>query len=458
MAKFNYDYSKTLWMKMFLAKPDWKNNTSEVLINFEQALEIIKTVDNITQGITKIIYLVGWQGLGHDDCFPEMEVVNPYLKRGCDETARDSYIWLYEEAKKYNTVVSVHGNISDEYAENQSHNEFVEADAIVKDKDGRPAVIEVFNGRNAYKTSYKQYWESGLFKKYFDRFCEAVPVKETGTIHLDNFCVIENFCPETDMYEQDEARNKILDYIAELGMDVTSEYTYRELPFRADMHDHPARKYFEKNGASLKCGDWQDAPMRTLGRIPASWWLSRETIDECIDIEPSLYSGYLKDEALRSVFYSSMHGEDIWMNNGIEKSVWVPLFIKEFCTMQLPFTYLNRYRRLSYKGNSASGYTVSFSENVESNGKSGSISKNGVILKSGNDVILPLTEDNKTFIAYSEKGKDGEWNIPDAEFSKAGIYNITADGNEYIGEVTVTDKKIKLCLNAGQAVVIKEMR
>ena len=455
-AKFNYDYSKTLWMKMFLAKPDWSKNTSEVLISFEQALEIIKTIDNITQGITKIVYLVGWQGLGHDDCFPEMEVVNPYLKRACDETAKDSYIWLYEEAKKYNTVVSVHGNISDEYAVNQSHGEFVGADAIVKDKDGTPAVIEIFNTRDCYKTSYKQYWESGLFKKYFDRFLEALPIRETGTIHLDNFCVIENLCPETDMYEQDEARNKILDYIAQQGLDVTSEYTYREMPYRADMHNHPAREYFSKNGIKPERLDWKDAPMRTLGRIPASWWLSRATMDECMEIEPSLYSGYLHDKTLRDVFYSSMHGEDIWMNNGIDKAVWVPLFIKEFCTMQLPFTYLNRYRRMSYKGNKLTGYTVSLSEGVESVGKSKSISKNGIELKKGNDLILPLTEDNKIFIAYSEKGKDGEWNIPDAEFEKASVYNITADGNEYIGDVIVTDKKITLSLKPGQAVAVKE--
>ena len=133
--KFNYDYSKTLWMKMFLARPDFKNNRSDILINFEDALEIIRIVDNITQGIIKIIYLVGWQGLGHDDCYPEMEVVNPYLKRECDATASDSFFWLYKEAKKYNTIISVHGNISDEYAENKSHDEFVEADAILKNKD-----------------------------------------------------------------------------------------------------------------------------------------------------------------------------------------------------------------------------------------------------------------------------------------------------------------------------------
>ena len=39
---FNYDYSQTLWMKMFLAEPDFDNNRSKVYITFEQALEIVK--------------------------------------------------------------------------------------------------------------------------------------------------------------------------------------------------------------------------------------------------------------------------------------------------------------------------------------------------------------------------------------------------------------------------------
>lgn len=47
-AKFNYDYSKILWMKMYLAEPDFEKNVSKVFINFEQALEIIKSIDNIT--------------------------------------------------------------------------------------------------------------------------------------------------------------------------------------------------------------------------------------------------------------------------------------------------------------------------------------------------------------------------------------------------------------------------
>lgn len=454
LNKFNYDYSKILWMKMFLAKPDYENNTSEVLINFEQALEIIKGIDNITQGIEKIIYLVGWQGLGHDDLYPEMTVINPYLKRECDATAKDSLLWLIKEAKKCNTVISYHGNVADAYKASPTHEEFAKEGAILLHSDGTPAVIEVFNGRAAYKTSYKQYWESGLFKKIFDDFCEAVPVKEAGTVHLDNFCIAENMFPRSDFQAQNDARNKMLDYVISLGIDVTSEYTYRELPYRADADHHPVRHYYRFYKKDLPVGDWRDAPMHTLGRIPAVWWMSNMTIDDCINVQPEQFSGYLNDAVLKTIFYGTMHGEDIWMNNGIEKDVWVPLFIREFCTHHIPYIYLNRYKRLSYKEDEEN-YIVEFSDGVESTGKTKTITKNGTVLKKVNDVILPLTEDNKIFVAYSENGKDGEWNVPDADFTKAKIYNITADGNEFIADAVVEDKKISFSLSAGQAVVIK---
>lgn len=439
---------------MFLAKPDFENNRSEVFITFEQAMEIIKMIDNITQGIEKIIYLVGWQGLGHDDTYPEMDVINHYLKRDCDATAKESLIWLVENAKKYNTVISYHGNVADAYRASPTHEEFVKAGAVLRNEDGTPAVIEVFNGRDAFKTSYKQYWESGLFKKIFDDFCEAVPVKEAGTVHLDNFCIAENFCPRADMEEQNEARNKMLDYVQSLGIDVTSEYTYREHPLRADATHHPVTKYYKKFVDDIEPKKWEDAPMHTLGRIPAVWWMSNMTIDDCINVQPEQFSGYLNDKILKTVFYGTMHGEDIWMNNGIEKDVWVPLFIKEFCTHHIPYIYLNRYKRLSYIEDE-DNYIVSFSDGVESRGKTKTITKNGIVLKAGDDVILPLTEDNKTYVAYSSDGKTGEWYIPDADFIKAKVYNITADGNEFIEDIIVEDKKITLSLRAGQAVVIK---
>ena len=45
--KWNYDYSRTLWMKMYLAEPDFPNHCSKVYITFEQALDIIKKMDNM---------------------------------------------------------------------------------------------------------------------------------------------------------------------------------------------------------------------------------------------------------------------------------------------------------------------------------------------------------------------------------------------------------------------------
>ncbi len=458
---FNYDYSKTLWMKMFLAEPDFDNNTSKVFVTFEQVLEIVKAVDNITQGITKIIYLVGWQGLGHDDCWPEMDTVNEHLKRECDKTAKDSFRWLYEEAKKYNTVISVHVNVSDAVKEDGIFHELVAANALCNDINGKPAVLQMLNNRNCYKTSYRQLWESGIFKRLFDSFLEVFPVSEAGTIHLDNLCIAESLNPKTYLEEQDAARNAILDYIYSKGIEITSEYTYREAHFRNESPTHPNREMYAQAGEDMSEVHFETIPVRTLGRIPATWWTSQMSMKDCMEIPPSLYSGQLTDSAQKAVFYGTMHGEEIWRKYGNDAADWAPAFTKDFCTFQLPYAYLNRYKRLSFTENPEAEndkkYTVVFSDGVVSCGADRSITKNGIALKTGNDVILPVTEDNKIFMAYSENGRSGEWNMPDASFTRACVYNVTPNGNEYICEADITDGKISLELRAGQAVVIKEI-
>ena len=455
--KYNYDYSQTLWMKLFMAKPDFPNNRSEVFFTFEQALDVIKTVDAITQGIKKIVYLVGWQGLGHDDCYPEMEKVNVFLKRECDATASESLFWLFEEAKKYNTVVSFHGNIADEYGDNDSHAEIVAANAVANGLDGKPAVIEIFNGRDAYKISYKQYWESGLFKKLFDRFVAATPVREAGTVHLDNFCIAESLNPRTDVNEENDARNKIIDYIASIGIDVTSEYTYRELPLRADSPGHPIRKLYSQLG-NLPEGGGYDAPIHALGRIASAWWLSNLTMEDCMTISPKVYCGRFTDRSQLAVFYPALHGEDIWMKYGTDRTKWVPEFTRDFCLGQLPYTYLNRYERLRFEENPELGekrYTVYFSDGVMSRAADGVIEKNGAIVKSGGDALLPTDQTDTVFVAYSTEGKSGEWDIPDAKFTKANVYEITMDGNRFVETVEIRNGKVCLDVKPGQALAIK---
>ena len=452
--KWNYDYSRTLWMKMFLARPDFANGRSEVLIDFEQALEIIKTVDNLTQGILKIVYLVGWQGLGHDDCYPAMEVVNESLRRENDASAKDSLWWLFYEAKKYNTVVSVHGNVSDAVEFTPLWEDLIAANAIVCDLDGDPAVLQTLNGRKCFKTSYKQLWESGLFKSIIDRLCRVVPVLEAGTIHLDNFCIAENLNPKTYLEEQDDARNKMLDYLNTLGIDVTSEYTYREAHFRNESITHPNRKLYETAGEDMTEVSWKDIPIRTLGKIPATWWTSQVSAEECVEIPASLYSGHLTDAELLKTFYGAMHGEDIWMKYGIEKEKWAEEFLYQFCVLQLPYFYLNRFERQKIV-RSKDSYIAYFSDGVTSSGEYGRITKNDAVLKNGDDVFLPLDDDNSVFIAYSKSGRSGLWDVPDADFIDCDLFEITAEGNIPFGKRKISDKKIDLSIRSGQAIVIK---
>ena len=456
--QWNYDYSKTLWMKMYLAEPDFPQGRSVVFITFAQALEIIKTVDLLTQGVEKIVYLVGWQGLGHDDCYPEMEIVNEALKRPEDETACDSLWWLFEEAKKYHTIVSFHVNQSDAYTQTPCFPDLVKGNAVVKDAAGKATPIEIFNGRDGYKVSYKGYYESGLFQKNWDRFCAVTPVRESGTVHLDNFCIAQSLCPRTSVEEEDAARNSMLDYIQSRGIDVTTEYTYRELQWRADSPEHPIRRFYGTAISPLPDGDWRDAPLRTLGRIPASWWTSNMTMEDCMEIPPAIYAGHLTDAAQMKVFYGTMHGEEIWRKYGNCAADWAPAFLRDFCTYHVPYVYLNRYQRLRYEDNPAleSGrYTVCFSDGVVSRGEDLSIAKNGILLKQGGDVLLPLDETNEVFIAYSETGKTGEWNIPDAAFSSADVFEITPNGNVPRGSAEIRDGKVQLTVLPGQALALK---
>lgn len=122
VIKPKHAYHQTLTMKLFLSQAlfDGKfkrkdNGTSEVALTFSQALDVIKKMDNLTLGIPKIVYLVGWQYNGHDSKYPAWFEINERLKRPEDKTALESLKWLMKEAAKYHTVVSLHINMFDAY-------------------------------------------------------------------------------------------------------------------------------------------------------------------------------------------------------------------------------------------------------------------------------------------------------------------------------------------------------
>lgn len=443
ILNFNYDYSKCMVMKLGMAHPEKKiPNKSHVKLTFSEALQYIKKIDNITQGITKIYYLVGWQYLGHDDKYPDFFEVNEALKRPEDKTAYDSFKWLNAEAKKYNSIVSVHINFNDAYDNAPSFGEFVKNNALIRKKNGKIDPIENYNGRKCYKTCLKAYWETGLFKKMFDRFVETFPfIAETGTIHVDNFQCYKNYAPYISIKEMQDSRRSMIQYVHDKGIDITSEFTYKESnslpnkPFLGLPRDH-----FRKE------------TMDTVGLIPLSWWCYRMTEKELVETPPSVYcGGEFREKKYNKLLYGNMHGEDIVTK---ENNNWAEDFIYRFATYQVPCHFLNSHKRLAINGKGRN-LSCTFSDGIVSYAKGEKITLNNKLIKDGDTLFLPFVHKEKQYIAYSVKGDIRIWDIPEKNVKSAKIYRISENGNKLIKEIEILNNKIELFIKPKTALLIK---
>lgn len=436
-----YDYTQCMMMKLGMAYPEKGENKSHVLMTFEQALDAIKKIDHITQGITKIYYLVGWQYLGHDDKYPDFFEVNSALKRPQDKTARDSFIWLYENAKKYHSVVSVHINFNDAYDNAPSFHNFVDAGALIRKKNGKIHAIEKYNGRACYKTDHKAYWESALFEKQFDKLLETLPfLTDAKTVHVDNFQCYKNYAPYVSIKEMQEGRKKIIAYVREKGIDITSEFTYKETE---DLKNRPI--------FGLPREHHKSAPMDTLGIIPASWWCYRMTRKELIETPPQLYSGGIfRNKRYRNYLYGNMHGEDVV---NMKNKNWTSDFLHDFAKVQVPYHFLCRHKRLAIKGYGINE-RCEFSDGIISYNKGGKIIQNGNIMKDGDNLLLPFVHRDNCYFAYSKNGDDRVWKLQNTANAKAKLYRITEKGNEWIKDAEIKNGRIKLKLNKGEAMLL----
>lgn len=441
-TNYRYDYSRCMVMKLGMAYPEPKiAGKSHVLMTFEEALSYIRQIDAITQGITKIYYLVGWQYLGHDDKYPDFFEVNEALKRPQDKTAAESFRWLCEEGKKYNSVISVHINFNDAYTNAPSFNDFVKAGALIRKRNGKPDPIEKYNGRACYKTCHKGYWESGLFKRQFDRFAETFPfIIEAGTIHVDNFQCYKNYAPDVTIRQMQEARSKMIAYVREKGVDITSEFTYKESDV---LPNHPV--------FGLPRDHFKSSPMVTLGEIPMSWWCHRMTRQELVEVPPQVYcGGMFREKHFAKYLYGNMQAEDIVKKDNPN---WAQDFVHQFATVQVPFHFLCTHKRLAITGHGRRERCI-YSDGIVSYKDKQKITQNGAVLKEKDNVFLPLIQKENTWIAYSKDGGRFTWKVPSDAVSSAKISQITTNGNVYLKELPLHGREITLELTPGQALLV----
>lgn len=440
MARF--DYTKTMMMKLFMARPDGKGG-SAVECDFERAMEIVRQADALTLGAPKIIYLVGWQYNGHDDKYPDFTEVNPALKRPGDASALESMLWLMEEAKKYNTVISVHINLTDAYDNSPLMSEYRKNNALIRDRKGRPAAIEHYNGLPCYKISYREEWESGLFHKRVQALFGLLPLKAAGTVHVDNFQCYVNRKPKVDIKTMQAYRKKMIATFAENGVDVTSEFTYREGPLTVLLYGKVVRDLL-----------WRLYPVDTLGQLPAIWWVDKLKRREIYRVYPNQYAGGVLKGPYGKILYGNLHGEELWRSGGEDPDAWHGEFLRQFATYNIPYFHLATLKKEKLVG-FGSRARMRYADGTVSHTREGKISKNGVLMKTGDDVFMPVPFLEGCRIAYSKNGCKRLWRMEPGRYAGAKLSEITAQGLRFIGEVPVKDNAVELDIAPGQGVLVE---
>ena len=442
-----HSYHETLTMKLFMSQAlfDGKfkrrdNGKSELFLTCEMALDVIRRIDNMTLGIPKIIYLVGWQYNGHDSKYPAWFEGNYAIKRPQDASAIESIKWLMKEAFKYNTTVSLHLNMFDAYEDSPLWEQYVKNEIIARNYDGTLRACEW-----GYPVSYAKEWETGFSKKRIDSICKIFPLEKSGTVHIDAFhswppvpvadgkggyridltpSPISPFLGNT-VEDETEAQHNIFRYWASKGIDVTSEGV-----------DFLRETAFE-------------------GFQPMAWWFG-DGLRYYLKWPASYYSGGQDNSDWGKLFGTSMHGEDIVRNDYEHLSG----FKEAFCLKTVIWYFLNRLDRL-YVVNTKDFKSVGFSSEVKTilSGGQFRLTSGTRIFAENEDIFIPaLWINTKSIIAYSKYGYENKtWTFPEdwSGVNSVRLCTMNDTGREELGIIKIHSGKITLTVKKDQMILIE---
>ncbi|MHC1763870.1 MAG: endo-alpha-N-acetylgalactosaminidase family protein [Verrucomicrobiia bacterium] len=448
VTPFHRDYHQTLVLKLFLGmegtpverlqKEPLFQKPHDVLCTFEEALEVIRKTDNLTRGIPKIIYLVGWQKGGHDHGYPAWDEVNSRLKRAQDATALASLRWLIREARQFHTTVSLHLNMVDAYEHSPLWSEYVATDCIARDADGKlysPGIQ--MKGDPMFNVVYPREWDAGLAQRRIDRLIAMIPELRDGhTIHVDVFIAQrENGAPISPWHAKPEnggltpdkyvaTQRKIFHYWRDQGFDVTGEGIFWA---------HPRGEGFTGLQAMSW---WYPGDLGYQMRIPERL-MARGRTDRNGDGD--------------SRFGSSMHGEEIWQKDKDH----MPGFLGMFCRTTLPWFFLSRLDRVRFEGESLY-YSDGVVARVE--GEKKIIRKGSFVLREDDHLFVPALWNEREIIAYSRLGFENKaWQAPEEwrDVGEVDLRQITQDGCVMVKQrVPVTAGSLVLSLAPDEALSI----
>jgi hypothetical protein len=443
-----HNYHQTLTMKLFMSQAHYDevhkrkdNGISEVFLTCEQSLDIIRRMDNLTLGIPKIVYLVGWQYNGHDSKYPAWFEGNEKLKRPGDKNALESLKWLMHEASKYNTTVSLHINMFDAYEDSPLWDTYVENNIIARNADGSLRACEW-----GYPISYAREWETGFAQNRIDSLCSLLPIQKSGTIHIDAF----HTWPPVPVFSGDG------NFRIDLTRSVTSPY----LPYSIENETEAQReifRYWASKGIDVT-SESVDFLRETAfeGYQAMSWWFNG--LDNYLRWPASYYSGGRDNSLWGRLFGTSMHGEDIVRKD----PVTLEGFAWQFAARTAVWYFLNRLDR-QYLVNTRDYKSVQFSNDVRTilSGNHFTVTMGDRLLVENENVFIPaLWMEKQPILAYSKEGyQNKQWNLPEDWINekKVKLSMVTDTGLKEIGTANVHKGEIILSLEKDQTILIEKI-
>jgi hypothetical protein len=365
-------HRNVIWYKIFCAEVNKPPHST-----FAQAGEIIERVHRYTDGLPQIVYLVGWQYQGHDTGYPSLDKVNSALGSG-DDLAR-----LHRMAKeRWNTVVSYHINLDDDYIDHPGWDPSI----IARQPDGALERWEVFNGNQSYHISHTKDVES---RKVFARLAammQIVPLEKA--IHLDAFRNM-NWSWEPDGF---------IGAIEEFECGVK-----------------PIVQFFKSRGIDVTIESTDFGPTEWCGTVSGVWHLA--DADEMVQLRHGkmLGGGRNGDRGLWNYAFGSAISDDVLYSvDGVDyitRGTWDLLLDDIYLGVLLYHFYLEREMTALHLDKQ--GARLQFSDGVTTvasrDGKEMRVTQGDVVIALNYDRFIPRDE----FIyAYSRDGSDRTWMLP----------------------------------------------
>lgn len=404
-------------------------------LNAAQVLEVIRKIDNISRGMPKMVYLVGWQYRGHDTGYPSFSQVNEALKNPGDATALESLRWLIEQGPKYNTLVSLHVNFSDVYLDdNPLGPVFKDRDIIVRWGNGDYHEGYVWCDHMAYRASNYRNWHQGTFQNdQINPLIGLIPeLPGIGSLHPDAWYDTSDPYYGISSEEDCMAMREMTVWMRrQFNMDITTEFDRRRPEGIDFVMFHPLLWHLA----------WDERTPPDPMQIPSyfqtganakTWSNSGETVQ-------SKFFGEIGDYESRI----------------LKDPVSLPGVVREFATRTLPWYFLNRQLRVSFDGNVAR-----FTGNITSSYEGKYLIKSGEAnIQDGDDVFLPVNwKAHNEIFAYSSSGyQTRTWPLPESwgKTKQADIYSVGFDGIRLKKKnVLISNGTIAFSLNPDEPVSI----